>query len=667
MSEEMIEKEEKPEIPEGMLTPEQISRWVSRATTANKWLRKELMPKYVTAKRRYHSECGYKTTGAGSSQTASHSDINLLYKVVRDFIGSVFFKNPEIDLTAREQNNPQAITRIENLEQKVNDEIKDNDELKRLIRSALIDENLAGFGVLYNDFCYEDEDALDEQGQPILIEGVFNDDGTPAIKRANPKNRVDYYKIRPENLIVPPWIQQYNYKTAPYIGYIDIVSLDKLKADENLDQEVVKLIKGAEYKSLVDREDKKDGESEDRSDILHAKIYYLFIRDEKTKSYKRLVVCDEAGCRDKALSYGDWNKGHKNSPIHVLMLNDSADGFLPPSEAWILESLLIILDYVFSKMERHVRKSSNKTLVSMGKEAFSKENVDKLLKNFDKEVIGIPSIPGQDIRSLVYELQSAALSGDHQTIYDLARGAFDNISRQPSFSKDSVVGEKKTATEAQEIAADDSTENGDYIDKFRDFLKDLFFDHARMIQENFQGLVSMKVTSRVSGEDEYREDLGKDDFSGEFGVDIQVSSFQPPNKNQQMAKISQTMAQIAMMKPILDEQGLQINGPRFIRWWTQSVDVRDGEDLVIPKPVTRSVDQQLNDLAFSGVPMNPQELQGNPEEALKRSMALFGDDRVMQVFEGMSPGISQEGGPFVNFIKQLEAMMQAGQEPQRVA
>lgn len=658
MIEEKDEIEKKEETPGGQLSPEQIKRWVSRSRTANDWLRKELMPKYVTAKRRYHSECDYKASGSGNQAKASHGDVNLLFKVVRDFIGSIFFKNPEIDLTARDQRNPESITKIENLEQKVNDDIKDNAELKGIFRSALVDESLAGVGAIYSDFRYEDEDALDEQGNPIQIEGVFNDDGTPAIKRANPKNSVEYFKIRPENLILPPWIQQYNYKTGPYIGYIDIVSLEKLKADENMNQEVVAKIKGAEYKSLVDREYKRDSDTDNKDDILHAKIYYLFIRDEKTKKYSRLVVCDEGEAQTQALYYGEWDKGHKNSPLHVLMLNDSADGFLPPSEAWILESILLILDYVFNKMDRHVRKSGNKTLVSMGKDAFSKPNLDKLIKNFDKEIIGIPSVPGQDIRSLVYEIQSASLSGDHQTIYELARAAFDNISRQPSFSKASVVGKEKTATEAQEIAADDSTENGDYIDKFRDFLKDLFMDHARMIQKNFQGMTSLKIVDRETGEEEFRDDLTIDDFSGEFGVDIQVSSFQPPNKNQQMAKVSQTMAQLGMMKPFLDEQGMQVNGARFLRWWTQAVDVRDGEDLIVPKPKVRSVDQQLNDLAYSGVPMNVEEISGNPQEALARAMALFGDDRVMQNLEAVSPGVSQQGGPFVNFIKQLEMYSQ---------
>lgn len=636
------------------MKPEDVKKWLSRAKTANKWWTTQLLPKYNQAKKRYNSETGYSLKKKGSLSLANNTSINYLFKVVKDFIGSIFYRNPEIDLIARNDKDDEAVRRIENLQQKVNDDIKDNREIKALLRSSLVDEGLSGVGLVYQDYYYKDQDYL-ENGTPIYIDGVFNEDGTQAIKRDILKNEVTYTKIRPENLIIPPWIQQYNYRTGPYMGYVDIVPLETLKQDKTLDSSVVSKLKGSEYKSLIDREySSKSDDNESNDDVLHVKVFCLFILGADRKPMKKLMIADEGDVSDKPLFYADFDKGHKGYPIHVLMLNDSADGFLPPSEAWILEFILQILDYIFDKMNKHLKKSSTRTFVKEGSDGLKRDHINKIIKNIDQEIIGVGGLaPGVSIRDLVMQITDQALGGDHSNMFDLARRIFDELSRQPTFAQQNVINQKKTATETQAIQQADNTENGDYIDKFKDFLKDLFGDHARLVQRNFQGTMNLSIENEETGEKESREDVTKEEMEGEFNEDIQVNSFLPPNPEVKKRTVLQTIAEMQTLDPILKKQGQMLNGKKLLKEYTNNVDIRNPQDLTIPIPV-RNIDRQVTELVYKQIPLNPEELGADFEESLNRLMQIFGDEQIMADYETKSPGISGEQSPLIPLMTFLE-------------
>lgn len=651
-----------------VFSPDQVRKWLSRVKTASRFHRKELIPKYRVAKRRYNSEIGFTQT---FKARVRHDDINLLYKDIRDFNGSIFFRNPQIDLTSRNTQNPQDVRNIENLEQIVNDDIKDDQEFKRTLRSVLVDENLSGLGAVYIDYDYRDQDLVDGQGQIVPITGdngqsVLGDDQNPLPKRDVISNRVQVTKILPENLIRPPWIRQYNYKSAPYLGYVDIVPLERLRADKTLDQEVVAKLEGQVYRSLIDTELKdlndKGNNLEDMGDILHAKIYTVFIKGDDGGHLKRLVLAEDPGITDQALAFGDWDKGHgkdgKGYPIHVLMLNDAADGFLPPSEAWILESILQIIDYIFEKMNRHLKKSTTKTFFREGAGGLKKAALDKALQNINQNFIGITGLgPNVDLRTAILQVSDIPLSGDHVNMFALARQIFDNLSRQPSFAQSQVINKKKTARETEAIERVDVTENGDYIDKFKDFLTDLLVDWARLVQNNLQAVRTVAVENDVTGQKETRE-VTKEELQGDFGIDISVTSFLPPNRELKRRILKEGLADLTLFEEGLKKTGNQINWKKSVVEYVTNLDIRDSEDMIIPIPI-RLIDQQVTDLVFHNIPFNPEELGQDIEDALQRLMAIFADGTMMNTYEKIRPGVSGPEGEIVQMLQLLVRLSQA--------
>ena len=619
---------------QGGISNEEAKKWLSRAKTAVKHHSGELLPKYNTAKRRYNSAIGVKKNiRQALSGRSSHTDVNLLYGDVRNFVASIFHKNPRIDLTA---DNDEERYNIENLEQKVNDDIRDDDDLKSMIRSALIDESLAGVGALYIDYYYDGEVEIDQvTGEEIGVTGT---------------NSVKVCKISPDNIIRPTWIKQYNWKSAPFLGYVDIVPLETLKQDTSLDAKKVKQLNGGMYKDLIDREADMDEESSPKDDdIRHVKCFYLFIRPGDNAPMTRLVLADEQG--GVVLSNSEWDKGHKRFPIHLLMLNDAADAFLPPSEAWILETILQVIDYLFEKLNRHLKKSTNRTFVKQGKGGMSKEEVEKISRNIHKEVIGVDSLPGVDIRSLVTEIVSNPLAGDHAAMFDLAKRLFDEMSRQPAFAQAEVMAKKKTATETQAIMQEDNSENGDYVDKFRDFLKDLFLDWCYLMQNNYQGTIQNLEVQTDEGK-EPRPYVDATQMQGKFKGSIRIESFQEPNKAVKRRIIKETIADSQMLMPGLAQQKKTLNWTKLTEQYFENVDIRDSEELVIDAP-QRSVDQQIQQFVSQGVPMNPAEVGGDVRSALQRAMEIFQDDEMMSLYEAKSPGIGEMLGQFIIGLNQM--------------
>lgn len=643
------------------LDEKQVSLWLNRAKTANKYHRQQILAKYNTAKERYNSEnYGYQTT----KKTATNLSFNFLYKDIEDFNSSIYYKNPEIDLTSRETDNPASVRNVENLEQIVNDDIKDNPCLKSLIRSSLVDEGLSSLGVIYLDYDYKTQDSSEQLG--------MDDYGQPLYRQEEVSNKVRPCKIRPENLIRPPFQTLYNYQESPYLGYVDIVSLECLKNDSTLDQEAVKQIRGKSYKQLmdVDQDQMKEDKLDSNDGLMFAKCYYIWVKGDDNKPLKRMVLTEDSDIK-KPLAYDDWTKGNgpdgRGYPIHILALNDPADGFIPPSEAWILESILCTIDYLLVKMNKHLKKSKTRTIVKSGQGGIKQEALTKWVSNNDLEILPLADLPpGMDIRALVLQLQDQALNADHESMFALCKRVFDELSRKPSFAQAAVQEKKKTATESEAIQQQDVSQGSYKVDKFKDFLKGFFYDWAKLTQKNRRGIDNIKVKNRQTGQEEDREVIMSDernDLDADFNVDINIETFVAPNKELKRRIIKETIMDLQGVLPLLGGRKT-LNGERAALDLLQNVNVRNPEGYLIDKPV-RNVDQQVMDYATKGVPMSIEELGDNPRESLTRLMQIFSDGEQISQLEVLSPGLgSSEQSPLVLMMKDLQGMIQM-QEKQK--
>lgn len=639
-----------------VMDDKQVKLWLNRCRTVNKFHRSEIVEKYKIAKKRYNCEnYGYQKT----RNRYTHETFNFLYKDIEDFNGSVYYKNPELDLTCRDTGNPDAVRNIENLEQIVNDDIKDNRNLKALIRTLLIDEGLSGLGAVYLDYDYRTQDS-----QELIdpnIPGQYQQEEVA--------NKVRPCRILPENIIRPPFQTLYNYQDSPYLGYIDIVSLECLKNDPTLNQAMVGLLKGKQYADLtdIDKAELKKQDVELKDDLLFEKIYTVFIKGDDKKPLKRLVLSDDTNLREP-LAYEDWTKGNgtddRGYPLHLLALNDPAEGFVPPSEAWILESILCIIDYLMNKTMKHLKRSRTRTLVKGGKEGLKKEEITKWLKDEDLELIALHNLPPNvDIRSLIFQIADQELSKDHESVFALCKRVFDELSRKPAMAQVAVVEKQKTATETQAIQQQDNSQSAYKVDKFKDFLESFFYDWAKLTQRNMKGIQNISIKNKDTGMEEPREVYAtedRNDMDGSFNVDANIQTFVAPNKEVKRRIVKETLLDLQAIDPSLRELKKKVNPERVVQELLQTVDMRDPEGFLMDIPL-RNVDQQILDLTMKGIPLNINDIGGDLQGALKRTMEIFGDHEMIARMEPMVPGVGLPNGPLANFARDLEGMIQQSQ------
>lgn len=653
------------------LTENQVLLWVNRAKTANKHHRNQFIEKYKVAKKSYNSESfGFQKT----KDKYTHETFNFLYKDIEDFNGSVYYKNPQIDLTCRDTQDTNKIRNIENLEQVVNDEIKDDRNLKALIRASLVDEALSGIGAVYLDYDYR------VQGETAPLQQVAN--------------KVRPCKIMPENLIPPPNQTLYNYQDSPYLGFWDIVSLECLKNDPTLDQTVISGIKGKSYLELldVDKEIAKKDKTESDDNMLYAKVAYLWLKGDDNLPLKRLVILEDTTIK-QPLAYEDWDRGNgpdeRGYPIHILALNDPCEGLVPPSEAWLLRSILDVINYLMTKMLKHLKRSKTRTLVKGGKDGMTKESTSKWLGAEDMEFISLNNLPpGLDIRSLIHQIEDQPLSADHSAMFDLCKRVFDELSRKPALAQVSVQEKQKTATETEAIQRQDMSQSAYKVDKFKDFLMGFFYDWAKLTQKNMRGTKEITVKNKNTGIEEPRSlvmDGQRNDLDGDFSVDINIESFTMPNKEVKRRQFKETMMDLFSLESQLKQVGKKVNPERVVSEQMQNIDARDPDGFLMDIP-TRTIDQQVLDLV-KGVPMSIEDLAGDYEGSLQRLMEIFADDELMARLETFVPGIGgsapqmggegemQEGGmmesvqapesPLALMARDLEALIKQKQgQPQ---
>jgi len=153
-----------------------------------------------------------------------------------------------------------------------------------------------------------------------------------------------------------------------------------------------------------------------------------------------------------------------------------------------------------------------------------------------------------------------------------------------------------------------------------------------------------------------RPNMTKDNLQGEFKADINVTSFLQPNKEMKRRTLKETIQDLVLFQPFLLEQGLKVNAKKAVDELLENIEIRNPSAMVVPVP-TRTIDQQVLDLVFHQVPMNPEELGEDKKKSLERLTQIFQDDVIMAEFEAVQNGVTQ---PIVQMLQFLSQQLQGG-------
>lgn len=562
-----------------------VSEWTKKFKASENVMKSEFLPAYMIAKSRIRSNRDIKNQNSKSKRT--HENVSLAYSIGQNFVNSVYFKAPDVNLSAREE---QDEAKVELTEIQVNDWIKDK-KLKKTIKRIIWDAYTGGLGVRFMDYEYEDM-----QGEVIGFEKIqmpdpmtgqmveVDDQSKPIYNRIVLKNEVVFKRIRPDLVRFPKGFDLDNYDESPWLGFDVILPIKEVKSNEDWDETVRNGIEGEKYSKLsqVDQE-KGEGSADD----LYAKISYVFERpDSEMEPMKLTVFCGKY--ESAPLKEVEFDKGTIGYPIKFIFFNPLDDDYsYPVGDCWMFESQLAAIETWWRKLVNHVSRSNPKRIYDSS--ALSDKEIMALKANNDLEWAGVENKDRRDIRSFISDINAAPLNPAVKELYEAATQLISKIAPKSSMSQGSPDTQTGTATEAKIIASGDLIDVEARIDDVRDFIIDIVLDYVGIISKSLEAPINVRIPEQegVDGQPPIPSELieaDKSKFTPKVEVDVDVESMQAMNREMHKKQLIDTLGLFTKLEPIFNKVGMTLN-PEF---WTeeamQNTGIRNIKNALIPLP-----------------------------------------------------------------------------------
>lgn len=604
-----------------------LSVWFQRIANSDKYMKQNFRPRYNLARKRLRSE--YNTISASGGHP-THKQVNLVYSIGNSFVNSVAFKMPDVTCTARDEANAEH---VENTELKINDIFKDK-KVKRTLKRIIWDAYLGGFGVVYTDYEYADQETGEPMVDPMSGQPMLDEKQQPVMKRIITKNNIVINRLRPDLFRFPRGFSFDNYQDSPWLGFDIILPLDEVKADKNYDVNVTTELKGQKFDNLSDKENRSSNATE-QDDTLYVLLHYVFEKPvEDNQPYVMRILTDEN--KEKALQEVEYDKGHVGYPCKPLYFNPvDDDASYPCGDPWIWESQLSAVDKFWSRLQNHTKRLNRKYVYS--KRDVTPTEMQNIKSNEDMEFVGLENKQNTPTGNIFTPLADAPIVGDNYKFYDVARSLLSELSPKSALARGAQDNGADSATAANIINQGDMIDTDARVDDLREFIIDITLDIAGILEKSLVG------TFPVQGKNQDGEQIsrvaGRSEFTSKLNINVDVDSMQHQNKDVYRRQMLDLIGQMTVIEPYLNADEKGINFPLLAEKVTQNVGMNLGSNIIVPVNI-RNPEKEHQDGAFNGIPMQVQPKE-NSEQHLQGHVALAQDPLAMATYEKFRPGFSQ--------------------------
>lgn len=619
----MIEESEAHEMMEPQKPEIKVSKLAKLFKASFNLMKDLFLPYYELANKRVRGE--KDVLGKGSNKL-THEQVPITYSIGSNFVNSVYFKSPNVNLTAREEVDHQA---VENTEIAVNDWLQDK-KVKKVVKRAIWDAYKGGFGAVFIDYAYDDIEDPNNILEPAIIDPITGQEIKPPVfGRTVLKNEITIQRLRPDLFRFPRGFDFDNYQESPWLGFDMILPIDEIKSNKDWNPNVVAKIDGEKYDKITEAKNRtKPG---DGDQDLYGKISYDLIKPEnpKLEPYKLVIFCDKYD--EEPLQVIDFKKGHVGYPIHPIYFNPlDDDNPYPKGDAWMLESQLNAVDDWWKKVVRHIRRSNPKFLYDAS--SIDNAEANKLKSNNDNEYIGLKNKQGKDIRALVSELNAPGVPKDLTQLWEVARQLISEIAPKSSLSG-GAAGETDSATEAKIIATGEMIDVDARIDDVKDFIKAIVLDVAGIMSNALAAPIPLKRENpafaqnqnmpQVPGApeipEEIFEEVGSEGFTDKVNIDVEVESMQAQNKDVIRRQLLDMLGLFEKLGPLFQAIG-EVPDPK---WWVERI--METSNIKNIDKGFKPINQLAQPIIPQGAPVpseSPENISGEmPPEAVEAGMA----------------------------------------------
>ena len=641
-------------MPETKTETPDISKWFGRIKASKALSDADFKPRYDLARKRLRSELDVKSQKKGRPV---HNQVGLVYAIGNGFVNSVAFKMPEINLRAR---NDEERELVENTEIKINDFFRDK-KVKRTAKRGIWDAYLGGLHARFVDWNYKDVETeepitvpvgVDELGNQIS-EPVLKEDGTPEFKRQIIKNEPVYKRIRPDLVRFPDGFDLDNFQESPWIGFDVILPLEDVKEEQGFDKNVTESIKGKTYDSENESRGKKTGT---KDDTLYTRVHYVFENGGDTGPLKLYVLSEED--QKQPLKVEDFEKGQDGYPIKFLYFNPLDDDTpFPCGDPWLWESQLRAIDDYWARLHKQVSKSNPK--IGYDKRDVPQDTVTAMKSNEGQEYVGVEPKQGRIASNVFFPITYPPAHPDNERFLEYAESILNRMAPRTSVTQGDGQ-QTDTATEASIIQQGEMVDLEARADDIKEYFVDLARDLAGLYTNNLVG--EIEVRGKTSTGIDVNRKVGRDGFTTNIEVDIDVESMKAPNREVYRAQLLRMVETLRALDDMLKQKGKTIDPEFFLPKIIDTFGVRNAENAVTDLNL-RNPNRQHEDAAFKGIPFDidhDQDLQGD----LAEHMELLSDPERLSAYESIQPGFAASLQEHTNQVQQLLSKQQVqGSKP----
>lgn len=539
-----VTKDQPAEEPKGPT----VAEWVKKFDASEATMKKEFRPRYQLAKTRLRAE--YEIRNQNSAKM-THDQVALVSSIGTNFVNSVYFKSPNCNLTAREE---VEHDQVENTEIKVNDILKDK-KAKKVIKRAIWDAYLGGFGAIFTDYEYEDTENPDVIAVPAQIDPITQQEIAPAqLGRIVLKNEITFQRIRPDLLRFPKGFDFDNYQDSPWLGFDQIIPIQDVRAQEDWDPNVREAIKGERYDKLSNSENQKTTGND--GDELYARISFCFVKP-KTPMEKMILYVFCKGSEENFLKTDEFDKGHVGYPIKLIKFNPQDDDCsYPIGDPWLFESQSNAVDRWWKTYSKRVERNHPKNIYDMN--AVSTPEGQQLKSNNDLQWVGIKNPQKKPLSDYFYQFQHPPIPREVTDFYTVARQLMSEIGPRAAISQGSQdpSTDPNTATEAKILQAGEMIDIDARTDDVAELIKDLVLDVAGILTKI---AYPMDVTKEMPMDPldpkselvDVAQKIGKEGFTSKVNVDVEVESMKAQNKDVIRAQLERTIGLLTKIQPLM--------------------------------------------------------------------------------------------------------------------
>lgn len=462
------------------------------------------------------------TANPASIKSVDYIFVNYVFAIIKNKNARLYYRNPYINVQARDAKNTTMVDTAEKAEAIVNKQMSDRKlGIRKQIKKTLNDWQRTGIGSFFTGWSTD----LEEDGDQVTS---INED------------QPDFRRLHPLKVHLPP---SFTPEKIPYVVIEVDAPLESLKANKNYNQDVIKNLSSASISYL-----KPEGKgSSETKDLARVKTFHYYDNKERAVFVQSE---DEPILAPEPNPYIDDYGPDNAIPVRFIWGDDDLETEWPMNTIQMMEKLQLELNKTRTQKSTHRKRFNRKYLAD--KNALTNEDISKVEEGQDGVVVPVNVEGNRNINNLVVPINDANQTMANDEMDKLTK---DDINVVTGSTQVGLSGRSVNATLGQDKIGETKSmsREDEEQEMVEEFVEEIYSCLLKLDQKRLQTPIAVTITGSPTQE---WQELSSADIQGELSLKVISGSMVRETDEQirrEAAAISAQVATVPMLQKLLPE------------------------------------------------------------------------------------------------------------------